>query len=205
MITEERIIEVANRLFTQNGVKGVTIDRIVKELRTSKRTLYQHFPDKTELLKACLEVYHRGVRKENEEVIEGSANAIEAMARLHHFIVKRASAVNPNFFNDIIHYYPGLLQGSYKVNGNFARAQLQTLAAWGIEDGIFRDDIDLDVVGKTVLVLLGLLKDDTMFPVASFSKQRLTFGIMLPYLRGMCTPKGLKMVNKQEELFRVNI
>ncbi len=46
MITKELIIETATRLFMQHGVKSITIDRIVKELRTSKRTIYSHFEDK---------------------------------------------------------------------------------------------------------------------------------------------------------------
>jgi len=53
---EERIIHTATKLFLKNGVKSVTIDRIVKELHTSKRTVYKFFPDKTALLKACLAV-----------------------------------------------------------------------------------------------------------------------------------------------------
>ncbi len=67
MITKENIVEVASQLFVENGVKTVTIDKIVKELHTSKRTIYNHFKDKTELLEACLATYHTLIRKENED------------------------------------------------------------------------------------------------------------------------------------------
>jgi len=205
MITREHIIDVATKLFVEHGVKSVTIDRIVKELHTSKRTLYHHFQDKTELLKACLAVYHAKVREENEEVIRSSDNAIEAMAYLHQKIVRRAGMVNPNFFNDILHYHPGMLQESYRATGNFAHQELARLAAWGIEDGIFVEDLDVEVAVKTVLALLELLKDNNRFPVTEYSKERLTFGIMVPYMRGVCTPKGLNILQEQEELFRVQI
>lgn len=203
MITEAHIIEVATRLFIQHGVKTVTIDRIVKELHTSKRTLYGHFEDKTALLKACLAVYHQKVKAENEQMIASADNAISAMANLHQCIVTRAGQVNPNFFNDILHYYPGLLSESYRNNGNFAHAQIADLAQWGIEDGIFIPDMDTEVTIKTVLALLELLKNDNLFPLSKYSKERLTFGIMLPYLRGLCTPEGLNILEAQEELFRV--
>jgi len=205
MITKELIIETATTLFMQHGVKTITIDRIVKELRTSKRTIYSHFEDKLTLLRACLDVYNTKVRAENEEVINTSANVIEAMGHLHQKIVRRSHQINPNFFGDIIHYYPGLLHESYKRNGNYAHQQLIYLADAGIKDEIFQKDMDVEVVGKTVLTLLKLLKDTQQFPVTEFSKERLTFGIMVPYLRGLCTSKGIKLLHIQEELFRVQI
>ena len=205
MITKELIIEKATKLFMQNGVKTITISRIVKELRTSKRTIYSHFEDKLALLEACLDVYNAKVRAENEEVIKSSDNVIEAMGHLHQKIVRRSHQINPNFFNDIIHYYPGLLHESYKRNGNYAHQQLVDLANGGIKDGIFQRDMDVEVVGKTVLKLLKMLKDNELFPATEFSKERLTFGIMVPYLRGLCTDKGIKLLKIQEELFMVHI
>ncbi len=205
MITRDFIIETATQQFIKHGVKTVTLDRLVKELHTSKRTIYTHFKDKTDLLKACLAVYHTKVKKENEEIIQSAENAIEAMGHLHQKIVGRTYRVNPNFFSDIIHYYPGLLHESYHNTGNFAHQQLVQLANWGMEDGIFREDMDVEVAVKTVLSLLKLLKDNDMFPAVEFSKERLTFGILLPYMRGLCTPKGIELLKRQEELFRVSV
>jgi len=205
MITKELIIETATKSFMQNGVKSVTMDKIVKELHTSKRTIYNHFSDKVELLRACLNEYHARVKHENEEIIESSENVIEAMGTLHQKIVQRSYQVNPSFFGDVISYYPGLLHESYRNNGKYAHQHLVLLAEWGIRDGIFQEDMDVEVVGKTVLAMLKLLKNTKTFPVAKFSKERLTFGILVPYLRGLCTPKGIELLEIQEELFRVSI
>ncbi|MCB9295836.1 MAG: TetR/AcrR family transcriptional regulator [Lewinellaceae bacterium] len=205
MITREHIIETATQQFIKHGVKTVTLDRLVKELHTSKRTIYTHFKDKTELLEACLAVYHAQVKQENEEIIASAENAIEAMGHLHQKIVGRTYNVNPNFFSDIIHYYPGLLHESYRKTGNFAHQQLVDLAVWGIKDGIFQEDMDVEVVVKTVLSLLKLLKDNDLFPAVEFSKERLTFGILIPYMRGLCTPKGIELLEMEEELFRISV
>jgi AcrR family transcriptional regulator len=203
MVTKEKIIEIATLLFVENGVKTITIDRIVKHLHTSKRTIYQHFEDKTSLLEACLATYHSKIRKENNDILQQSKNALQAMGYMHQRIIYRASQTNPNFFNDIIHYYPGLLQKSYRDMGNFAHVELEELAKWGVRDGLFREDIDIEVTSKTVLALLELLKDNNRFPITEYSKERLTFGIMLPYLRGVCTDKGVQQLQDQEELFKV--
>ncbi len=205
MVSKQLFIETATKLFVKNGVKSITIDKIVRELHTSKRTFYNHFKDKTELLRTCLAVYHEKVKKENEEIIEASENVIEAMGYLHQKIVRRSYQVNPNFFNDILHYYPGLLNESYRNTGNFAHQQLFNLAEKGIEDGVFQKDMDVEVVAKTVLALLKLLKDNNKFPIAQFSKERLTFGILVPYLRGLCTNKGIQLLEMQTELFRISV
>ncbi|MEM6318080.1 MAG: TetR/AcrR family transcriptional regulator [Bacteroidota bacterium] len=202
---EERIIQIATKLFLKNGVKSVTIDRIVRELHTSKRTVYKHFPDKTALLKACLAVYHEKVKGENEQVIQEADNAIAAMGKLLHHIIRRANVVNSNFFNDILHYYPGLLNESYRNTGNFAHQNLADLAEWGLKDNIFIKDLDVEVTAKTVLIMLKLLKNTNQFPLEKYSKERLTFGILIPYLKGLCTPKGLEILAMEEELFRVTI
>jgi AcrR family transcriptional regulator len=205
MITKELIIQTATQLFVENGVKTVTVDKIVKQLRTSKRTVYNHFENKTELLRACLAVYHLKVKTENETIINAAPNAIAALGSMQHEIVKRTYQVNPNFFSDIIHYHPGLLEDSYRNTKNFAHQQILDIAQWGIEDGIFQEDMDIEVVGKTVLVLLKLLKDNSLFPISKYSKERLTFGTLVPYLRGLCTPKGVRLLSKQEELFKISI
>ena len=205
MITRDLIIQTATKLFLRNGVKTVTIDRIVKELHTSKRTVYNHFKDKTSLLTACLATYHLEIKKENDEIIEEAENAIEAMGHLLQHIIKRANVVNPNFFNDILHYSPGLLNQSYRKTGNFAHKNFEYLAEWGVEDGIFKKDIDIDVTTKTVLAMLKMLKDNDLFPIEKYSKERLTFGILIPYMQGLCTENGLEILEMQEELFRVTL
>lgn len=205
MITKELIIETGTNLFMQHGVKSVTIDKIVKEMHTSKRSIYNHFEDKVELLSACLEHYHSIIKNENEEIITNAENVIEAMAMLHHQIIKRSYEVNPSFFNDIQNFYPGVLRQSYRNTGKYAHQQLLFLAEWGIRDGIFVKDMDVEVIGRTVLVLLKLLKNNRQFPIAEFSKERLTYGILVPYMRGLCTLKGIKLLEIQEELFRVTI
>lgn len=203
MITQEKIIETALKLFTVHGVKTVTIDKIVKTLHTSKRTIYNHFKDKTELLTVCLEIYQERVKAENEDIIRNSPNSITAMGHLLHRILARAQMINPNFYTDVFHYYPGMLENLFEKNGNHAKEQLLFLGKKGIEDGLFREDLDIEVVGTTVLHLLKLFKDNQKFPITRYSKKRLTFGILIPYMRGLCTPKGLEILNKEEELFKV--
>lgn len=203
MVTKEKIVETALKLFTLHGVKTVTIAKICQTLHTSKRTIYNHFGDKTALLTTCLDVYSQKIKAENEEIIKTSANSIEAMGHLLHRIMARVQMINPSFYTDTLHYYPGLMESIIQKNGDPAKAQLLILAKQGIEDGIFRADLDIEVVSTTVIHLLKLFRDNQKFPVTYYSKKRLTFGILVPYMRGLCTPKGMEILNREEELFKV--
>ena len=86
------------------------------------------------------------------EIIESSDNVIEAMGLIHRKIVLRSHLINPNFFGDVIHYYPGLLNDSYKRNGKYAHQQLVDIAIAGIKDGIFKEDMDIEFYTELPLV-----------------------------------------------------
>ena len=202
---KELIVDTATKMFTKHGVKTVTIDRIVSELHTSKRTIYKSFKDKDELLKACILEYHQKVKSENDEIMKNAPNAIAAMGILHQKILERSYLINPNFYSDIYRFHPKLVREVLNKSSDYGRENMLFLANWGIEDGLFIKDLDIEVVGTTVIHLLKLFKDHQKFPVSKFSKERLTFSTMVPYMRGMCTPKGLKLLEKQEELFRVSL
>ncbi|GER58790.1 TetR/AcrR family transcriptional regulator [Patiriisocius marinus] len=204
MITKEYIIEVTTQLYLKNGVKAVTIADISKELSTSKRTIYNHFLDKTDLMQACIEQYLSVIRSSNDEIINTCSSAIEAMGMIHQQILKRADYSNANFYKDILKNYPSVLKDSYVKNSEFAFRELLYLSKWGVKDGLFRKDLDPEVTMATVQTLLKLCNNTKKFPPEQFSKARLTEGIMVTYLRGLCTEKGLLEVEKQKHLYLID-
>jgi AcrR family transcriptional regulator len=203
MITKEYIIEITTQLYLKNGVKSVTIADISKELSTSKRTIYNHFIDKTDLMQACIEQYLAGIRSNNDEIINTCSSAIEAMGMIQQQILKRTDYSNANFYKDILKYFPSVLKDSYEKNSKFAFRELLYLSKWGVKEGLFRKDLDPEVTMATVQTLLKLCNNSKIFPSGQFSKARLTEGIMVAYLRGLCTEKGLLEVEKQKHLYLI--
>ncbi len=203
MITKEYIIEITTQLCLKNGVKSVTIADITKELNTSKRTIYNHFIDKTDLMQACIEQYLAGIRSNNDVIINTSSSAIEAMGMIQQQILNRADYSNANFYKDIIKYFPSVLKDSYEKNSKFAFRELLYLAKWGVKEGLFRKDLDPEVTMAAVQTLLKLCNNSKIFPSGEFSKARLVEGIMVAYLRGLCTEKGLLEVEKQKHLYLI--
>lgn len=204
MKDREHIIEVANKLFMEYGIRAVSLDRIVKELRTSKRTIYKHFKDKDDLLQACLITYHTKIKTENEAIIEESPNPIVALASLYQEIVRRSHQVNPNYFNDVYHYFPEILKKAYKATAQYPQQEMLHLIEWALKDELFVPNMDREIVMRTVVYLLDLMKDNRRFPATKYSRERLTFAVIVPYLRGLCTKEGIELLEKEEALFRFN-
>jgi AcrR family transcriptional regulator len=77
---KERILETADRLFYLQGIRAVGVDTIAAEIGISKRTLYNHFPSKDELIKAYLARRFRQVpasEKPPAEQILGTFDSLE--------------------------------------------------------------------------------------------------------------------------------
>ena len=94
---QQRIIKQATRMFFCNGIKSVTMDMIASQLGISKRTLYENFKEKNELLLACLE---------NQEM--------EKRARLEVYLTNRKNVIDLllNVYEDIL-FYNGKNAGSF--------------------------------------------------------------------------------------------
>ena len=75
------IIQKVMALYLQFGIRSVTMDDVVREVGISKKTLYQYFTDKSELVAAVIDCDSNLKSKEHEEAIEGASNAIEKMLK----------------------------------------------------------------------------------------------------------------------------
>lgn len=93
-ITREQIIQVTQDMVTRNGIRGVRIDEIVQQLGISKRTLYEMFSDKDELVGECWKRIRETSRSIVDDLLGGSAGSPS---------IERATAMIDEFVNNI--YY----------------------------------------------------------------------------------------------------
>lgn len=79
----QRIVAIATDAFTKNGIRSVTMDEIASEVGISKRTLYETFEDKEELLVECV----RNKEEENcmlgAKVVAESNNVLEVILHFY--------------------------------------------------------------------------------------------------------------------------
>ncbi len=146
MNTREHIILVAFELFVKYGIRSVTMDQIAGQLGISKRTLYETFENKNELLKSGLEYFINIKNTRANEIIKKSDNVIQAMFILRKKGEEMKKKVNPLFFEDIKKYYPEICSLLTSRSNNKDYSITYTLIKKGIKDGIFKKELNVELV-----------------------------------------------------------
>ena len=148
MDIKNRIIEKAGELFFQYGIKNISMDELASSLGMSKRTIYENFKDKEDILRSLiLKLGEERNKIFNEFLIEG-LNVVEVFINVIE-IQKKMPVSNTKFLQDIYKYYPKiskLMQGNIEKNNQF----LQEFLLKGIDQGYIRDDLNIEVTAFLV-------------------------------------------------------
>lgn len=194
MEISERIIQEASLLFMKHGIRSVTMDDIAKHMGISKRTIYENFKDKDELLKHCLCRNKDQMKQHKMEVVQTSANVIEAIFRIMYEIAGTMNQVNPNFITDLRKYHFLVWKEHLLKHQDEHMADLKHLIYKGIEDGVFREDINVEIVSRMLNIQLKELSNDEIFPPEEFTRAEVFMNIIVNFTRGIATPEGIKTI-----------
>ncbi|MCL2650749.1 MAG: TetR/AcrR family transcriptional regulator [Candidatus Azobacteroides sp.] len=195
MELKDRIIEEASRLFFQNGIKSITMSDIASYLGISKRTLYEVFKDKEELLEVCIDRSSKLASKKKTELVNESENVIDAMMRIYAEHLNDRYKLNKSVVHDLRKYHPRLYQNiEYKQKED--TDTFIPLFEKGVEQGLLRDDIDSEILMWLLKAQFRMLMEDNFFPTGKFSIDKFVEAIILNFTRGIATPEGTKLIDE---------
>src|SRR6188508_129397 len=103
---KKKIIRGAENLFTKYGVRSISMDDIARHLTVSKKTLYQHFADKEDLVTTASELHIGESKKQYEVLTTTAANAIDELAKISVCLRKDMTEMNPALLFDLQKYHP---------------------------------------------------------------------------------------------------
>jgi AcrR family transcriptional regulator len=141
---KQDIILTASKLFNQSGVRSVSIDEICSELRISKKTLYQHFQQKEDIIGAVIEL----TQKQHFEFFSknlGNKNAIDALIFIVKELKKKSECEPHQLWFDIQKYYPKVYEKYEDQNTQALRIGFENNILQGIEEGYYRKDLDVEL------------------------------------------------------------
>lgn len=204
MDTKERILLRAGELFPVIGIRGVTMDYIAADLGISKRTIYELFRDKDELV---LQVIENEIVRHNKELIEivtGTENAIEALFIIIQKEFERMIQINPVFSEDMKKYFPRMHECFFENNQKIKEFSVSyAILEKGMREDIFRKELAIDIVDNFLHDLVGMLHSSQRFRLLNPSKEDILNNILLPYFRGICTRKGQDLLDKYFNLMTI--
>ncbi|WP_229252561.1 TetR/AcrR family transcriptional regulator [Dyadobacter helix] len=191
----ERIIKSALSLFWRYGIKSVTMDDIAHDLGISKRTIYQHFPDKEAILVLVIEQELTSQKCEMEKLGEAAPNPIDEMLRASEQIRICMVNINPVFLYDLKKYYPKAWNLFAVYKNDFILRGIRENLLRGKHTGLYRDDIDVNILSILRIEQIELAFDPTIFPPDKFNMTDLQLEFVQHFLRGVLSEKGHQYYN----------
>ena len=188
-----RVIEMASQMFFEQGIRKVRMDDVAAALTMSKRTLYEMFADKEELLLECMKVNQEKKRENAARVADSANNVLEIVLRLYQYGMEEMKHVHPSMYRDI-KKYPKVceyLNQRKAQSTNNSRGFYET----GVRQGLLRADINFDIFQFLVdLSMSGFLTNDLLMERWTLADVLDT--VVRVNMRGICTEKGQRMLDE---------
>ena len=195
----EEIIEQAFKVFMKYGIKAVTMDDMARHLGISKKTLYKYVKDKNDLVEQSLDFQCAYEHEAVCTIREQGLNAIDEMYEIGHFVSSLLKEVHPSIHYDLEKYHPGALKN--KLNKHFEnmhKCMLENLNK-GIKDGMYRKDLNAEVIAKIYFKKIDILFDTQMFPPDQITTQELYAVLFRYHIRGIASKKGIEYLEQKEK------
>ncbi len=193
MELKDRIILQAGELFMKHGIKRISMDEIASRLGISKRTIYQNFKDKEDLLlhyirhlETMKTEYIKDVSKDEQTVVHVFLRIIEMR--------KEFDFLNMVFLDDIKKYYPKANQELIDQQ-NRGVVHIKQFLEEGMAQGVIRKDLNIEVVSFLLQDSNRTFIDATRLTNKSFTDWELFFTTMINFIRGISTANGIEIVD----------
>jgi AcrR family transcriptional regulator len=195
----EKILEGTEVLFMKFGVRSVSMDDIARHLAVSKKTLYQHFADKDELVYRMSERYLARTTRHYEDIQEQAKNPVEELSLISKRIKTDFEQLNPGMLFDLQKFHPkawGLyLHHKEKIISQSVVRNIKQ----GMTDGYYRPDLNPEIIGIIRVMMIEDAFDEQAFPKTRFNFVEVQYQVFELFVHGICTDKGKKLYQKYKE------
>ena len=194
-MVKQRIIEEASELFGRSGVKSITMDELARHLGISKRTIYENFKDKEALLIACIDVFHAENQIFTERAFREADNVAEAILTLLQRNTEQVTQQQFNMISDIRKYYPQVYKERLTNLHIHKIKEMEQLIQRGIMEGVFRENLNPKVIAHFFSRQMEDVARNARY-LEEFSLFDIFENITMTFLRGVCTTKGIEIIDK---------
>lgn len=188
------ILDTAMTLFVTNGIKAVRMDDIAAKLSISKRTLYEIYGTKCDLLLECIKKFTQYEIGLFEDIGNTGKDVIEIIMRSYKLKLEQSKFVNPMFYEDI-DKYPKIMEYLSQDN-DIKQARFISFIKRGVAEGYFRSDLNINLVGIMFESMPDFIKRNKLH--ATYTLPEIFHNIVFLAVRGLCTTKGLDAIDNYD-------
>lgn len=184
-------------MYLKYGIKSITMDDIARELGISKKTLYQYVIDKDDLVGKFIDNEIALRQEEICKCFKIGFNAIEELFEISIFMNKLMRDQNPATDHDLKKYYPQHFQKTVKARREGIYNYILLNLKKGINEGLYRKELDREVIAKLYLWRAENIDLNDMFTVEEFTSIKLFVELLTYHVRGIATEKGIVVLDKK--------
>jgi AcrR family transcriptional regulator len=190
------ILEKATEMFLNFGFKSVTMDDIANKMGISKKTIYVNYKNKTKLIEASTIYMFNLISHGIDCICELGKNPIEELYDIKQFVMENLKDEKSSPQYQLQKYYPKIYENLKNKHFEVMQDCVKENLERGMKQKLYRDTISTDFISRIYFNCIMALKDKDLFPQKEFPVRPLMEQYLEYHLRGICTTKGLKILNK---------
>lgn len=196
---KDRILKGAEELFLKYSVRSVSMDDIARHLSISKKTIYQYFADKDEIV-TMVAAYHMERNRIQFESFKAEAkNAIDELVRISICMKSDFQKMNPALLFDMQKFHAKAWNVWMEHKQHHVRDSIIHNLKQGISEGFYREDLNVEVVANLRLESIQMAFDDRIFPASKFSLTEVHMQLFEHFIYGLLTDKDRKVYEKYKK------
>jgi len=204
MEPKERILASAEASFLRYGIRSISMDDIAAQLGMSKKTLYKFYADKDDLVSEVV--------RNHMSCIETDCNADQLTAKdaVHEIFIVLArmaeqyQTINPMVMHDLQKFHPRAFALFLKHKSEFLFTVIKNNIERGIKEGLYREDIDVEIMSRFRLEAMMMPLNPDVFPSSKFSFSKTSQIITENFIYGLATIKGHELINQYKSQVQIN-
>jgi len=199
MNIKDRIKEKADELFRRYGIKSVTMDEIASQLGVSKKTIYQFFEDKNQLVDSVIAEmidFNKMCCKDSRQKAQ---NAVQEVYLGMESLQEMLGNMNPSILFDIERGHPLTFKKFTEFKYNFLFELMKNNIERGKKEGLYRAEINAELISKVRIETIMSAFNEELFPKNQYSLVYIQQALLEYFLFAMVTPKGYKLIIKYQK------
>lgn len=210
MMTEDdnkfrSLIAQAYDIFTQHGIRSVSMDDLCRQMGISKKTLYKHVENKSDLLIKISEYIKETISSRIQQLKESDLNAIDVLLEMSRASTDNHVRINPYISFEIRKFYPKIYDNYFCSKKEMIIESIMDNLDKGIKEGLYRQDLNKEIVAhlyfKKIEEFHTLEGDD----LRNFSYSKIFEVMFENHIRGISNKKGIEYFEKRKEKLNFNI
>lgn len=193
---KEIILKKATEMFLTLGFKSVTMDDIAAELGISKKTIYQHFANKNDLVEASTMHLFETISCGIDTIRMQDKNSIEEVFAIRSFMMQNLNNEAAAPLHQLQKFFPEIFSTLRTMQFEKVHGCMKENLQKGVDSGIYRPEINIDFTTRIYFTGLSGIKDADIYPSNIYSVNDATKLFLEYHIRGIATPKGLKILEE---------